>query len=165
MRKSQAVATITWHPGGVLENCPIWQAYIFAVTPNKKVILVRDSNETRFTLPGGRIEDNETAEEGALRELREEAQVYSIKTVLLGVIEVKDLSQSDSIQAYHQQVRYVCHVEGLEEFIPNKDGFEIAERIIIEPIDIPNYIHWMNRSNGRAQYQAFRTYVDGLSGL
>lgn len=57
-------------------------ASVFVVDPqNKKILLVNHKRFNKWTQPGGHIEDNETPEETALREVYEET---GVKVKLLG---------------------------------------------------------------------------------
>lgn len=154
--------TITWHESAILPDVKILQAYILATTKDKKVLLVRDHDEERFTLPGGAIEADETPEDGILRELREEAQVEGRGLTLLGCIEVRQFDDSGKLIDHHQQVRYACTVETMDEFIPRKDDFEIAERIAVEPGRLGEYIHWLQKPNGKALLDAYHVYISAL---
>ena len=71
--------TFIWHPAKRLD-LPVWQVYVFCVTKDNKVVLVRDKGEDRFTLPGGRTRAGEKAEETAKRETEEETG-YQVKDV------------------------------------------------------------------------------------
>lgn len=57
-------------------------ASVFVINPiNKKILLVHHKKYNKWVQPGGHIEDNETPEEAALREVYEET---GVKVKLLG---------------------------------------------------------------------------------
>ncbi|MDD2181426.1 MAG: NUDIX hydrolase [Bacilli bacterium] len=57
-------------------------ASVFVINPeNKKILLVHHKKFNKWVQPGGHIEDNETPEEAALREVYEET---GVKVKLLG---------------------------------------------------------------------------------
>lgn len=153
---------IMWHKSRILTDIKVLQAYVLATTPDKKILLVRDHDEERFTLPGGAIEAGETPEEGILRELQEEAQVKGHGLTLLGCIEVKQFDDSGKLIDHHQQVRYACTIDEMDEFIPRKDGFETVERITVEADELGKYIHWLQKPNGKALLDAYHVYVSAL---
>ena len=159
MKNMKNETSVTWH-NEVLNGVRIHQAYVFAVTPENEVLLVRDKDEERFTLPGGSIEGGETPEQGILRELREEAQVDGKDLKLLGTVEVKMYDDNGKLTDHHQQIRYACKVDSLGEFTPLKDGFEVEERIAVDPFELPKYIHWLKKPNGQA---LMATYFEWLA--
>ena len=96
--------TFIWHPAKQLD-LPVWQVYVFCVTKDNKVVLVRDKWEDRFTLPGGRTKAGEKAEETAKRETRRGPNKIE-NLFLLGSLEVVSPTIK-MIQRHHQQVRFV----------------------------------------------------------
>lgn len=148
-----------WHPDQILDDVLLHQVYGFLVSQSRLVTLVRDFEEKRFTLPGGSIEKNETAEEAMIRECKEEAQFFPQKLHLLGTLEYINPAGKTPMEQHHQQVRYVAEIGDLSEFIPQKDGFETAERIFVYYKDVPSYISWMKKSiTGKEQFRAFEEY-------
>lgn len=158
IKSMHSETSVEWHTTKIA-GLKVLQAYVFAITKNDKVLLVRDYDEERFTLPGGKIEENETPEQGIVRELYEEAQVQAEDLTLLGSIEVKQFNAEGMLTDHHQQLRYVCTVENMDTFIPQRNGFETAERIEVAPHELPYYIHWIQKPNGKAQFAAFLAYV------
>lgn len=150
--------TFIWHPAKQLD-LPVWQVYVFCVTKDNKVVLVRDKGENRFTLPGGRTKAGEKAEETAKRETEEEAQIKLKNLFLLGFLEVVSPNEKNKIQRHHQQVRFISKVPFINQFIPGKNGSETEERILIEVGKLPNYLSWLKYPTGKAQYRAFLRYI------
>lgn len=148
-------AVFIWHPDKILKKLPNTQVYGFCLTPDKLVPLVRDKGETRFTLPGGGVEEGENAEEALIREFIEEAQFKPGNVKLLGSVEVIEKDDAGNIIKHHQQIRFFCQTDIIEEFVPGKDGWEIAERIFVRPEDLPRYIHWLKYPTGKAQFEYF----------
>jgi 8-oxo-dGTP diphosphatase len=67
---------------------PVPAACCFVARPNGDLLLTQRSVEPckgEWTLPGGYIELGETPEEAALRELREETNLFAERATLLGV--------------------------------------------------------------------------------
>ena len=52
IKTAKGKVTYIWHENKILEKIPCWQVYGFCLMPDKKVPLVRDKGEKRFTLPG-----------------------------------------------------------------------------------------------------------------
>ena len=149
--------TFIWHPAKRLD-LPVWQVYVFCVTKDNKVVLVRDKGEDRFTLLGGRTKAGEKAEETAKRETKEEAQKLK-NLFLLGSLEVISPNEKNKIQRHHQQVRFISKVQLDNQFIPRK-CLETEERILIEVGKLPNYLSWLKYPTGKAQYRAFLRHIE-----
>ncbi len=146
--------TYVWRPGQIIADLPTSQIYGFCVNTEGLVTLVRDKGEKRFTLPGGRLDGKEDPEDALIREFREEAQFTPIDIKLLGVVEVIEKDQNGTIIKHHQQARFVCRPDKIEEFVPEKDDWETVERIFVPPAELKNYIHWLKSNTGVAQYEA-----------
>lgn len=148
-------ATFIWRPGEIIDGISVSQIYGFCVTVDGLVALVRDKDEKRFTLPGGRLEAGEDSSAGLMREFIEEAQFEPKNIRLLGSVEVIETDTAGSVIKHHQQARFVCEPGEIREFIPEKDGWETVERIFVPPKELKSYIHWLSYPTGTAQYEAF----------
>lgn len=153
--------TYTWHPKEIIDGVPAWQIYVFCILPDNKIVLVRDSGETRFTPPGGRIDPGEDPLTAAKREVLEEAQIELSDLKLLGSLEIENPSDPDEIQKHHLQVRYIAHIESMPDFVPNKDGWETEERIVVDVNDLPANVSWLKYPSGEVQYRMLLHYLDG----
>lgn len=149
----------TWHPKEILDDIKEHQVYGFCMNKGK-VVLGRDKDETRFTLPGGRINPGENAKEALIREFREEVQFEPQDIELLGSLEVNVKDKSGKSTDHHQQVRFVCRIEDPGEFVPEKNGWETVERIFVDPKELPNYIDWLHYPTGKIQYREFLATLD-----
>lgn len=147
--------TFTWHPGVILENVKLRNIYGFCVNKDKKVALVRDKDEARFTLPGGGVQEGETGVQALNREFMEEAQFYPQNIKLLGSLEVVRTDQGGNIVDHQQQARFICSIDDPGDHIPEKDGWETVERIFVEIEDLPKYLEWIIYPTGKAVYDEF----------
>jgi 8-oxo-dGTP pyrophosphatase MutT (NUDIX family) len=153
--------TYIWHPGIIPENVPIQQVYGFCLTTDNLVVLVKEKNDNRFTPPGGGVEKGETALETLLREFVEEVQFIPSEIKLLGSLEVINPAAEDDIQKHNLQVRFVCKVNNLKEFIPLVES-EIEERISIHYKDLPQYVGFIDKyASGKIQYDMLCDYIEG----
>lgn len=144
-----------WHENKILDNVPAWQVYGFCLMPDGSLPLVRDKDEKRFTLPGGRVDEGETPEQALVREFIEEVQFKPEQIKLLGSMEVIEKNNNGEVVNHHQQVRFVCYASEAGNFVPYKDGFEVEERIFVQPEQLIDYISWLKSVTGQAQYQSF----------
>lgn len=158
---SESKTTFIWHPSKLLNTSEYkpTQIYGFCVTKDNLVCLVRDKNEERFTLPGGGINEGETPEESLVREFKEEAQ-FKLKNIkLLGSLEVI-VEEEGKPTEKTQQVRYICEADKVEEFVPEKDGWETVERIWVYYKDLPKYLKWIKHESGQAVYKALCDLIE-----
>jgi len=147
--------TFNWYPGVILENIKLRNIYGFCVNKDKKVVLVRDKDETRFTLPGGGVQEGETGVQALNREFMEEAQFYPQNVKLLGSLEVVRIDQKGNIVDHQQQARFICSIDDPGEHVPEKDGWETVERIFVDIEELPKYLEWIAYPTGRAVYDEF----------
>lgn len=145
----------SWYPGTILENVKLRNIYGFCTTKDKKVVLVRDKDETRFTLPGGGVQEGETGTQALNREFMEEAQFYPQNIKLLGTLEVVRTDQNGNLVDHQQQARYMCTINDPGVHIPEKDGWETVERIFVNIEDLPQYLEWIAYPTGKAVYEEF----------
>jgi ADP-ribose pyrophosphatase len=108
---------------------------ILAVTPDLQIILVKQfrpgPNEILHELPGGYINENETPEEAALRELQEE-------TGYLG--RVRHVAHAFDC-AYSTMRRYCVVVEGCQRVSEqNLDNTEFAQVFLMPLSDFRNHL-------------------------
>lgn len=154
--RNTQVITFKWHPSELLDvnEFKPTQIYGFCKTKDNLVCLVRDKDEERFTLPGGGIDKGENPEQSLVREFREEAQLELKNIKLLGSVEVIVEEKGKPIEKT-QQVRYTCEFDKLEEFVPEKGGWEVVERIWVYYKDLPKYLKWMKYKSGKEVFEAF----------
>ena len=110
-----------------LKQLPKTQAMVFVKTSGDKFFAVRDADEEFYSLPGGGCYMNETDEECATREVKEEAQCDIEGMVLLGTVVVR-VKKDTKILSESRQLRYLAQAKNIKDFISEKDGFEIVER-------------------------------------
>lgn len=147
----------SWLGSHIDKFIPFSQVYGYCYTSDKKIVLVKDYDEDYFSLPGGTPEIGETAEEAFARELLEEAQISATTTDLMGSVLVKE--NFAGLPKMHQQIRYLSFIEDIEDFVPGKNAMEIAERILVEVQDLPNYIPWMKYPVGIEQYKLLKAHL------
>ena len=157
---SEQKVTYIWHPNKLLDVVEFkpTQIYGFCKSKDNLVCLVRDKGEERFTLVGGGIDEEETPEQALIREFKEEVQFEPKNIKLLGSVEVI-VEEDGKDDEKTQQVRYICDFDKLEEFIPQKDGWEVVERIWVYYKDLPKYLKWIKYESGK---DIFKTFIENL---
>jgi len=139
----------------------VQQVYGFCNTVDNLVVLVREKGDDHFTPPGGGSEKKETAVETLHREFLEEAQFIPQDVRLLGSLEVINPGAQDEIQKHNLQVRFVCKIGKLENFIPLRDN-ETEQRIFVYYKDLPEYIGFIKKyTSGKIQYDMYCDYLEG----
>lgn len=159
--KDGNVIRYIWHPRVIPESISVQQVYGFCSTVNNLVVLVREKGDDRFTLPGGGSEKKETAVETLHREFVEEAQLVPQDVRLLGSLEVINPGAQVEIQKHNLQVRFVCKIGKLENFILSRDN-ETEQRIFVYYKDLPEYIGFIKKyTSGKIQYNMYCDYLEG----
>jgi ADP-ribose pyrophosphatase YjhB (NUDIX family) len=157
--------TYIWHPSIIPEGIPVQQVYGFCSTNDNLVALVREKNDTRFTPPGGGVENGETAIEALHREFTEEVQFIPEDIKLLGSLEVINPGAAEDIQKHNLQVRFTCKISKLNRFTPLKDK-ETEQRIFVYYMDLPEYIGFINKyTSGKIQYDMYCDFIEGRINL
>ena len=90
-----------------------------AIIKNKKLLMVRESSEPHFILPGGRPEADETAERALARELKEELGVKIVSAKYFKTYETQHFKDKNVLVRMDV---YFATIDGK----PNAQG-EIAE--------------------------------------
>lgn len=129
----------TYYPNKLFVNVPITQVFTFCKNLVGDFCIVKDQDESFYSLPGGGCELGESPEACIKRELLEEAQVTCKNIKLLGSILV-ELSQEGKIVSKSQHLRYLADVDTQDSFIPNKNGFETIERIFVPFTELKNKV-------------------------
>jgi len=155
IKTENGTATFIWHPDIILDDVLATQTYGFCLTDDNKVVLVRDRAKTTFSLPGGGVEKGETPRETLIREFHEEAEFTPIDIKLMGSQEVIERDFDGNVIKHSQHVRFFCRPDKIKDFISEKDGWEIIERIFVKPNEVAKYIHWIETPGGKAQFEYF----------
>lgn len=82
-----------------------------------KVVLVHNTGQNSFSLPGGGLERGETFEGCLEREVKEETNMKVLTFAPIGYQEVTDLKEPAIFQ-----LRYACTVEPYGDFVSDPDG-------------------------------------------
>lgn len=83
-------------------------------------------------IPGGHIEDNETAIEAMQRESKEEAQISIENPILIDVWRLASTNDELGLLEKPYLLLYTATISSMEDFIPNN---EASERLILDPED------------------------------
>lgn len=125
--KQNYQASFTYYPNKIFRDIPITQVFTFCKNLNGEFCVVKDSDESFYSLPGGGCELGESPETCARREIFEEAQITCKNISLLGSILV-ELNKNGLVVSRFQHVRYIADLDEMMDFVPLKNGFETNVR-------------------------------------
>lgn len=137
-----------------ITDFPNTQSMTFVRTLNNKFLIVRDFNESFFSLPGGGCNMDEDGQVCAIREVREEAQVELKNIQLIGTIIVKVGKNGQSFSTSTQQ-RYLAEAVEVKNFIEGLDTFdsvncEVVERKEVSLGDLGEEVKLLKNKTGEA---------------
>ena len=141
-----------------VDEYPNTQSITFVKTNSDNFIVVREKNKTKFSLPGGGCHMDENPKDCATRETMEESQV-SIKNIkLLGVVLVKVL-KDNIVMSTSKQSRFFAEVESMNDFIPERDGFEMVERREIPFNELRNTVALLQNDTGDSILDSLKNFI------
>lgn len=149
--KQKVVYEFRFIPDKVLKNIPATSAGVFCYNNKKEFCIVKDRGEEFFSLPAGGRSIEESIEEGALRELWEEAKIKreDLKNWrLLGSILVSAL-QNGKIISQMQQVRFLCEVAEVEDFDFHNNDWETEFRDFIPFTELTQKVKSLKNETGK----------------
>lgn len=114
---------------------------------NGKYCIVRDFDESHFSLPGGGCNLGEPSTMCLRREVLEEAQLELEDYRLIGRV-IVSFSVDDKVVSQVAHDRYLSKIEFIEDFIPRKDGFEIEERDFVSVDDLQSKVMLLQNDTG-----------------
>ena len=149
--KQKVVYEFKFIPDKILDGIPATSAGVFCYNNKKEFCIVRDRGEEFFSLPAGGTSIEESIEEGAMRELWEEAKIKKedlINWRILGSILVTVL-QNGEIISQMQQVRFMCEVGEVEDFDFHDNDWETEFRDFISFEDLEERVKSLKNLTGK----------------
>jgi 8-oxo-dGTP pyrophosphatase MutT (NUDIX family) len=149
--KQKIVYEFRYLPDKILEGVPATSAGVFCYNDKKEFCIVRDRGEEFFSLPAGGRSIEESIEEGALRELWEEAKIKKedLKNWrLLGSILVSALQNGETVSQM-QQVRFLCEVNEVEDFDFQNNGWETEFRDFVSFAELAEKVKSLKNATGK----------------
>jgi len=131
-------------------NIPVTQVYGFCKDVSTgDFCIVRETGQYHYSLPGGSCEIGESPENAFRRELMEETLFKTETIVLVGATKVDTYTPDKKIHLQTLfQIRFYTEIKELVPFIPNKDGFEVEERIFVSFSDLLDKVEWLKTEVG-----------------
>ena len=104
-------------------------AHCIPVTDDGKVVAV-DVINRGVDMPGGHIDEGETAEDAMHRETHEETYVTVDEPVLIDVWKLSSDNERIGLTEKPYLLLYAAKVKSIEDFVPNE---EVGERLVLTP--------------------------------
>lgn len=119
-----------------IEEIPTTQVMVFCRNSDGKYCIVKDYDESYYSLPGGGCDLGEKDENCAHREVFEEAQfkIHDIKLIGNTIVNISD--KKGTVVSKSKHVRFHAKIDSIKEFIPRKHGMETVERKFIDFKDL-----------------------------
>ncbi len=110
------------------------RVYALAFTHEGRIVLVAGEDPPRWWLPGGGVEQGESAEQALARELDEEAGAVIEDLEFLGHRRV-----DDPVEGRSHISMYWCRVTLPATFVPR---FEVTRQLVIAPEQFLDHLWW-----------------------
>jgi len=123
---------ITAHPLGLKFVPPLNQtitAHCIPVTDDGRIVAA-DVTNRGVDIPGGHIDEGETAEEAMRRETHEETFVTVEKPVLIDVWQLSSNDEHIGLAERPYLLLYAAKVKSIEDFVAND---EVSRRLMLTP--------------------------------
>lgn len=127
-------------PLNYMPTVPITSCFVVAITPEGKIAIARPKRG--WGLPGGHVENNESAEDCVRREAAEECGITLGKVVVIGGWLAKKIKETSTNLKYPKQayqLLYLATIDHIDE--KYKPQYEILERSFVSVEDFPKYHH------------------------
>ena len=121
---------------------PLTQAYGVCFNYLGEILILDQTGDGSWTLPGGTIEAGETPADTLIRELGEEADITVKNITLIGIQKVDDPQNSNSTYHSHYQVRYSCLIDQILPQTPDPDKGRVHIRKFVPAKNVTNYVRW-----------------------
>lgn len=132
----------------ILNDIPVTQVMGFCKETDGKYCVVKDYNESHYSLPGGGCNLGEDPIECLKREFIEETQINIKNINLIGTVLVEISNQNGEIINKTQHVRYYCEPKAITNFIPRYNGHETIERKFIPIRSLKNTLPMLKNEAG-----------------
>lgn len=127
---------------------PIRQVSAICFDKNGKILIIKDSKNDYWSLPGGTPEIGETVEETLIREVNEEASCEVEPLELLGAIKVSFPNNDNKSEGeVFYQLRYVAKIIKINKQTIDPAKGRKLERVFVEPEEFLNYVTWSKKIN------------------
>ena len=134
---------------------PYAHVYGICFTSDGQVVVIKDRK--KWTLPGGRPEAGETAEETLRREADEEASLELGTCKLIGAFEVYFPGNPDKNQGERfYQLRYAAVIKEIKELTEDPDKGRSWQRKVIPVEEFSDYVQW--GEHGKKMFREAHTW-------
>ncbi len=142
------IVTLTWikldNESDLNNYSPITQAYGILFNAKGEILILDQTGDGKWTLPGGTVEEGENPVQTLKREIKEEADAVVKNIKLLGVQKVEDPQNKNPEHRLHYQARFIAKISKLLTRTIDPAKGRIHQRKFVSPKKINNFIKWGN---------------------
>ena len=142
---------------------PCTQVYAVCFNTHNDILVIDDSGQGLWKIPGGTPEAGETPEQTLARELLEEADVALAEMLPIGVQRVETFIPDKNQPIVYYQWRFAGRIEKIFPQTPDPSTGNTNERKFVPLSKINNVVNWGNP--GKAMFRSAIALLDQMPNL
>lgn len=139
---------------------PCTQVYAVWINAQDEILVIYESGQGQWKIPGGTPEAGETPEQTLARELLEEADVVLGQMLPIGVQKVEAFFPNNDHPQVYYQWRFTGRIEKIFPQTPDPATGKIYERRFIPKSEINQVVNWGNP--GKAMFATAANVIEKI---